>query len=97
MSVSRAQYEISSTEFLEWITYLDEDANRFHREDYYLAQIAAEIRRSFVKEPIKVKIESFLMKFKRKEKAKKLSKEERTKRAKAFWGVILKHPKKRKK
>ena len=95
MSVQRAQQEITSAEFIEWIAYLDEDINRFHRQDYYLAQIAAEIRRSFVKNPVKIKISSFLMKFKGKEKVEKLSIKEKTKRAKAFWGVMMKFPKRK--
>ena len=66
------------------------------KEDYYFAQIAAEIRRSMVKNPERVKIESFLMKFVKKVRPKKLSIKERTKQAKAFFGVILKNPKKRK-
>ena len=97
MSVQRAQFEISSTGFLEWIVYLDADEDRFHREDYYLANIAAEIRRSYVKDPMKVKTDSFLMKFKKDRKSrKKLSIKERTKRAKVFWGAVLKFPKRKK-
>ncbi len=86
---------------MEWIAYLDEEEisrfNRREKEDYYLAQIAAEIRQSYVKE--RVKIETFLMKF---EEVKELVKpkktvEERTKRAQAFWSVVvLKLPKRKK-
>ena len=100
MSVQRAQFEIPSTEFLEWIAYLDADEDKFHREDYYLANIAAEIRRSYVKDPMKVRTDSFLMKFKKDRKPrkkKKLSIKERTKRAKAFWGAVLKLPSSRRK
>ncbi len=100
MSVQRAQFEIPSTEFLEWIAYLDEEEisrfNRREKEDYYLAQIAAEIRQSYVKE--RVKIETFLIKF---EKVKELVKpkktvEERTKKAQAFWSAVLKLTKRKK-
>jgi len=94
MSVQRAQYEITSSEFMDWIAYLDDDANRFHREDYFLAQIAAEIRRSFVKDPMSVKLSPFLLKFGKKEERKKLSIAESTKRAKAFFGGMFKFPKK---
>ena len=90
MSVQRAQFEIPSSEFLEWIVYLDEEeTNGFHREDYYLANIAAEIRRSYVKDPEKVVMKSFLMKFKKREKKPKMTKEEATKRSKMFWGALL--------
>lgn len=99
MSLQRAQFEITSTEFVNWIAYLDdEEENRFHREDYYLAQIAAEIRRSYVKDPRSVKIESFLMKFERKVKPKKskMTMKERTKKAKAYWSALMGVPKRKK-
>ena len=95
MSVQRAQFEITSSEFVDWITYFDEEETEsFRREDYYLANIAAEIRRSYVKDPMKVQLESFLMKTKKDKpgKLKKMTKEERTTRAKAFWGAILNFP-----
>ena len=88
MSIQRAQFEIPSSAFLEWITYLDgEEIDKYQKEDYYLANIAAEIRRSYVKDPMRVKMESFLMKFKKKDSSKeqkKMSIKERTKRVKAF-------------
>ena len=62
MSVQKAQFEITSTEFLDWIVYLNEEVNSFHREDFYLAQIASEIRRSWSNKPNKIKLENFLMK-----------------------------------
>lgn len=88
MSVQRAQLEISSTEFLDWIIYLNEEINSFHREDFYLAQIAAEIRRSWINNPKEVKLNSFLMKF-GKSKPKKLSIEEKTRRSKRFWSNLV--------
>ena len=95
MSLQRTQFEITSTEFINWIVYLDDDSNRFYKEDYYLAQIAAEIRRSYVKDPMKVKLKSFLMKFERKNKPKKpkMTVKERTKSAKTFWLSLMKGPK----
>lgn len=54
----------TATEFVEWIAYLDMDVNAFHREDYYLAQIAAEVRRGRVKDPSRVRTEDLLIKFK---------------------------------
>jgi len=89
MSVQRAQLEISSTEFLDWIIYLNEEINSFHREDFYLAQIAAEIRRSWVKSPEKVGLKTFLLKFGNKSKPKKLSIEEKTRRSKRFWSRLV--------
>ena len=53
-----------------------------------LAKIAAEVRRSYVKEPKDVKLSDFLIKFKEKVKQKKMSIEERTNRSKAFWSTV---------
>ena len=84
-TVQEVRQKTTSTEFVLWMEYLEKDTNAFHREDYYLAQIAAEIRRSFVKKPKQVKLKDFLLKFVMQEKPKKLSIKERTKRMKQFW------------
>lgn len=47
MSKQRCQFETSSSEFVDWMVYLEQDVNAFHREDYYWAQIALEIRKVF--------------------------------------------------
>lgn len=91
MSVQRAQQEITSSEFLDWVVFIDEEPNMFCKEDFYLAQIAAEIRKTIVKHPEKVSIKSFLMKFARKEKEKKKeTKIEASKRMKSFFGIVSK-------
>jgi len=48
-------------EFYEWSVFLREHQTR---EDFYWAQIAAEICKTRVKDPSAVKIEHFLIKFK---------------------------------
>lgn len=53
----------TSSEFLEWCQYLDSKQNEFHREDYFFAQIAAEVRRGLVKDPASIRVEDFLIKF----------------------------------
>jgi len=64
MSLQRCQQETTSTEFLDWMEYLKQDVNAFHREDYFLANIAMHIRMAFAKDPKKVpKLERFLLKF----------------------------------
>jgi len=89
MSVDRVQDETSSFQFMMWKEYLERDVNAFHRENFYWAQIAAEVRRSFCKNPKRVKVENFLLKFKNKVVTKKkMTKKERTKSAKAFWGAL---------
>lgn len=79
---------MTSTEFLDWVAYLDADANAFHREDYFLANIATEIRRSYVAKPASVKLSDFLIQFKGKVKQKKMDVKERMKRSKSFWGTV---------
>ena len=63
MSLQRCQDETSSTEFLDWLEYLEQGVNVRRREDYYLAQIAREIRRTVVKNPQNVALKSFLLEF----------------------------------
>lgn len=43
--------------------YLEEEVNDFHREDYYLAQIAAEIRRGNAKDPNSIDPKDLLLTF----------------------------------
>lgn len=52
---------ISFREFLGWMEFLKWDESRNTKADYYLAQIAAEVRRSAVKHPRKVKVKDFLL------------------------------------
>lgn len=63
MSLQRCQKETTSTEFVEWIEYFRQDFNVRRREDYFLANIACEIRRSVVKNPKSVKLKPFLLEF----------------------------------
>ena len=79
----------SSTEFVEWMAYLDDEVERgFHREDYLFAMVAAEIRKGNVKNPRSVKMKDFILDFsgkKKEEEHQALSLEERTARSKGFW------------
>ncbi len=91
MSKQRVQQETTSTEFLDWVVYLEQDVNAFHREDSFLANIAREIcqfREMFVKKPKVIKLEQFLQKFtskKEKKDMKTLTKKETTERSKNRW------------
>lgn len=91
MSLQRCQQETSSTEFLDWREYCEQDINAFHREDHFLANIATEVRRSFVKEPDKVRRKPFLLKFTRRKAVVKrpLTKKEATAKAKRSWFLRL--------
>ena len=65
-SVEELAGKITLSEFQDWLQYLEWEQNYHSKQDYYLAQIAAEIRKTRVKHPQKVKIDHLLMKFKRK-------------------------------
>jgi hypothetical protein len=83
----------TSSQFVEWLEYLERDINAFHREDYYHAQIAAEIRRSFVKKPRNVKAKQFLLKFQHMKPKVAQSFEEVCEKSKRFWfGMFGKKP-----
>ena len=90
MSVQRCQQETTSTQFLDWIEYLEQDVNAFHREDYFLASIAREIcqvREMFSKKPKHIKLEWFLQKFtlKKVKDEKPITREEAAIRSKRKW------------
>jgi len=81
----------SSTEFVMCLAYLELDSNLFHREDYYLAQIAAEIRRGNVKKPRQVRLKDFILKFAKKKvvDTSKMNLEKRTTISKRFWKAVV--------
>ena len=78
---------MTNGEFLKWCAFLEWDVNAFHREDHYLAQIAAEFRRANVKDPRKVRITDLILSFKAKEKtvAKKISVKMLAAQERSFW------------
>lgn len=63
-TLQEVQEGTTSSEFVEWVRYLELEVNDFDRQDYYLAQIAAEIRRGNAKYPRQIKVEDFVLKFK---------------------------------
>lgn len=88
--LQRLQQETTSTEFVKWIEYLQQDLDITRREDYYLAQIAAEVRRGNVKRPEKIKLKDFILKFGgRKRKKRKMSLKERARVSKSWWRALL--------
>ena len=83
------------------MTYLEvEETESFRREDYYFAQLTAEVRRSWVKEKKKVSLKEFFIKFIGESKDSKpdaKTVEERTRVSKQFWlGNVIKSNKKSK-
>lgn len=91
MSVQRAQFEITSTEFLDWIIYLNEEELVITKLDYQLAKLQAELRRSWVSKPISVREDNFLVKITRKilKKKKKLTVEEADERSMKYMAAKL--------
>ena len=66
------------------------EPNFFHREDHYLAQIAAWIRRSGFSKPESVKNEDFIIKFGTSKDVKDVKKPSKAEAAKRFFGGMLK-------
>jgi len=60
-SVAELRARITYSEFIDWLTFLRREEERNTKQDIYLAQIAAEIRRGLVKNPKSVKTKDFLM------------------------------------
>lgn len=93
MSLQRCQCETTSTEFLEWCDYIEQDLRQHHREDYYLAQIAAVVQRGYAKYPKQVKLEDYLFSFNEEKGPKKPRTEEEQKRqtaaSKARWFAMV--------
>ena len=87
MSIDRCKSETSVSQYKKWMVFLDwKEGESFDRTIYYLAQIATEVRRSYVKNPHQVKLKDFIIQFmlKKQNKESDLSIEERTMRAKQF-------------
>lgn len=85
--------ETSSRDFVTWKVYLERDVNTFHRNDYYFAQLAQEIRRVLSTKPEDIKLSSFLLKFENKKgpvvektpEEVEAAKAQRSMWSKSFW------------
>jgi len=71
--------------------YLEQEVNDFHREDYYLAQIAAEIRRQYAKDPGSITTQKMLIKFESKapDERQATTPKDKTQNSKNFWLAIV--------
>lgn len=94
MSKARCKKETSSMDFLKWRVYLDEhELNGFHREDYFLAQIAMYIAMANSKHPEKLSLKQFLMKFTKERQEQELTMKAKIARAmnsRVAWGMATK-------
>ena len=75
---------ITFTEFLEWLEFLKWEENKHTKEDFYAAQVAAEVRRGNVKYPAQVKVQDFLVRV-----THDGSPKERMKHSKRAWAAHL--------
>lgn len=63
MTVSELKSQVTITEFLEWQEFFRILRDRHEKLHFYLAQIACEVRRSYIKHPRQAKLGDFLLKF----------------------------------
>ena len=86
MPVQAAMESMTSTEFLDWVWFLEwRDTEEFNRTDFYLAQIAAQIEKGQVKSPGRVTTKNKLLKFVREDKHHPESVEHRVQNSKNYW------------
>jgi len=90
---------ITFSEFLAWLEYIRREEERTTKIDTYLAQIAMEIVRSRVKNPEKIKLDTFVLKFRHvaEAPAAKSRGPRDAKKSKAIWLQHLNIKPKRKK
>ena len=72
VSVEELAVKISFREFLNWLEFLNWEDRQQTKADFYLAQIAAEIRRTVVKKPKDVKVKDFFVQIVEKVKKRSL-------------------------
>ncbi len=93
--VSWLAERMTHSEFLDWLIFLQWKEEQDEKTDYYLAQIAAEVRRGQVKSPRLVKVKDFLLQMKTKaettsEPEKVRPKKKQLNKSKAAWAAHLK-------
>lgn len=93
LPVQWCQRATTSREFVEWQDFETIDMNTPSRVDYYLAQIAMEIRRTVAKKPELLKLSDFILKFEEsKAKVAKGDPEQRLQVSKAAWAAMAGKP-----
>ncbi len=81
-TVRECQEKMYSSEFIQWLEFIDRQLDKTTKQDHYLAQIAMEVRKGYAKNPKQVKLDHMILKYKRKsKKGKTLSMEE----SKSHW------------
>lgn len=79
------------SEFVDWTTFLNKEVvEREAKNEFYLASIAAEVRRGNVKDPNAVKVEDFYARLKTDEDQEEIvNPKERSEKSKQAWAVVL--------
>ena len=69
MSIDMCKLQTSASQFITWMEFFEWEINSFDKTDHYLAQIAAEVRRSYIdsKKSRPFSVKDFLLKFVHKE------------------------------
>lgn len=65
-TVQRAKAETTATEFLKWEKFIEDEANDFHRQDWFFARVCYELyllRLSWTGGKVELKPEDYLIKF----------------------------------
>lgn len=92
-TVEVLQAQITYSEFLEWQEFFRLERERHTKADWYMAQLAAEVRRSFVSKPKDVRNTDFLLRFATPEEVTEHNSEESRKKkmaqSKAAWLSVL--------
>jgi len=90
-SLTEAKRTNSSTEFLLWREFFSRQLERKTADHYYLAQVALEVRRSWVKNPASLRLSEFLLHAASPEeqKAREISPEERARRSEEYWKFMI--------
>jgi hypothetical protein len=79
---------MTSSEFVMWAVYLEDQWQEVTKEDYYLAQIALEVRRTKAKNPAALKLKHMLIQFASKTKK---STQETLQASKNYWMGLVDH------
>ncbi len=77
--------ETTSREFVEWIDYLNERDQHTDMDRWYMAQIALEVRRSYISDPRSTRLKDFELKFKQ-QRAEGF--DARVSKVKSFWFAL---------
>lgn len=87
MPLRECMRQHTNREYLTWMDWLEEQWEHPTRGDFYLMQIARQVACVLSKEPDRIKLQDFLLTFRRKD-SQRLSGEARMSRSKAFWKIV---------